>query len=153
MAFKKREKKAFESFHFEERGGPTVFADGIRHLTQEILNSFDARVAGVATLKHETATMLRGFRHEMRNVHHELRRKAADLRRFLRNAESSRLRHFRALHQSIRAGQEARSQHLGAMQAGFRQMLFGFHQDHQAAAGHWRSMAAALAKKRASFAR
>jgi hypothetical protein len=128
VAFKKREKKAFESFHFEERGGPTVFADGMRHLTQEIANSFDTRVAGVATLKQ-------------------------DLRRFLGNAESSRLRHFRALHESIRAGQEARSQHLSGLLAGFRRITFGFRQDHQAAAGHWRSMAAALAKKRDSLAR
>jgi len=128
MAFKKRAKKAFESFHFEERGGPTVFAEGMRHLTQEILSSFDARVAGVAALKQET-------------------------RRFLGNAESSRLRDFRALHESIRAGQEARSRHLGAMLAGFQRMLFSFRQDHQAAASHWQSMAAALAKKRASLAR
>jgi len=128
MAFRKRAKKAPESFHFDERGGPTVFADGMRHLTQEILNSFDARAAGVVALKQ-------------------------DLRRFLRHAESSRMRHFRTLHESIRAGQEARSQYLGAMLAGFQRMLFGFHQDHQAAAGHWQHMAAALAKKRASFAR
>ena len=153
MAFKKKTQKAPESFHFEERGGPTVFADGMRHLTQEILNSFDARVAGVAASRHETVTMLRGFRQEMKNVHHELRRKAAELRRFLGNTESSRMRDFRALHHGIRAGQDARSRHLGGLLAGFRQMLFGFHQDHQAAASHWQSMAAALAKKRASFAR
>jgi len=153
MAFRKRAKKAPESFHFEERGGSTVFAEGMRHLTQEIVNSFDARAVGVATLRHETATTLRGFRQEMKNLHHELRRKAADLRRFLSHAEASRMRHFRALHESIRAGQDARSQHLSGMLAGFRQMLFGFRQDHQAAAGHWQHMAAALAKKRASFAR
>ena len=128
MAFKKKTQKAPESFHFEERGGPTVFADGMRHLTQEILNSLDARVAGVATLKRE-------------------------LRRFLGNTESSRMRDFRALHHGIRAGQDARSRYLGAMLAGFQRMLLGFHKDHQAAASHWQSMAAALAKKRASLAR
>jgi hypothetical protein len=100
----------------------------MRHLTQEILSSFDARAAGVAALKQET-------------------------RRFLGNAESSRLRDFRVLHHGIRARQDARSQHLSGLLAGFQQMLFGFRQDHQAAASHWQSMAAALAKKRASFAR
>jgi hypothetical protein len=100
----------------------------MRNLGQEILNSFDARVAGVAALKRET-------------------------RRFLGNAEESRLRDFRAMHQSILAGQEARNRQVSGMLAGFQRMLFGFHKDHQAAASHWQSMAAALAKKRVSLAR
>lgn len=100
----------------------------MRHLAQEIVSSFDARMAKMAALRQETAATLKGIRQHMKNVRHELRRKAADLRRFLHAATESRMR-------------EA------------EQMMSAFRQDRQAAAGHWQSMAAALAKRRASPAR
>ena len=118
----------------------------MRNLTEEIVNSFDARVARVSALRQETAAKLKGFRQEMKNVQHQLKRKATDLRRFLGNAEASRMRDFRTMRQSIRAGQEARSRHLG-------EMLSGFRRNSGAAVGYWQSMAAALAKKRASATR
>ncbi len=135
MAFKKRAKKAPETFHFEETGGAMGLAEEMRNLSQEIVNAFDTRVSGLATLREETATKLQGFRREMTSFRHEFRRQAAELRQFLR------------------AGQEARSQQVSGMLAGFRRMFSGLQQDRQAAARHWRSMAAAMAKKRASLAR
>jgi hypothetical protein len=147
MAFRKkaskaREKaprKAPEAFgveHLEDLGGAMELAEETRNLTQEIINSFDARMARVAALKHETAAMLRGFREEFR-------RKAADLKRFLSNAEASRMRNFRAMHQGIEAQQEARSRQVGGMLSGLRR-------EREAAAGHWRNMVATMANKRAS---
>ena len=146
MVFRKKARKAPEAFHFEERERPLGWAEEMRNLTEGIVNSFDARVARVAALRQETAAKLKEFRQGMKNVRHELKRKATDLRRFLGNAEASRMRDFRTMHQSIRAGQEARSRQL-------REMLSGFRRNSEAAVGYWQSMAAALAKKRASLAR
>lgn len=153
MAFRKKAKKAPETFHFEERERPMEWAEGMRNLTQEIANSFDARVARVAALREETAEKLTGFRQEMKNLQHQLKRKAADLKRFLRNAESSRLRDFRTMHQGIRAGQEARSRQLGGMLSGCREMLSGFRREHEAAVDHWLRMTGVLARSRTSTVR
>mgnify|MGYP001562224062 CR=1 FL=1 len=139
MVFRKKTKKAPETVYFEERERPMGEAQEMRDLTQEIADSFDTRVARVAALRQETAAMLKGFREEFR-------RKAADLRRFLSNGEASRKRDFRAMHQSIRAEQEARSGQVSGMLSGFRR-------ENEAAAGHWRSMTATMERKRASAAR
>ncbi|MGB4782942.1 hypothetical protein, partial [Candidatus Methylomirabilis sp.] len=64
-------------------------------------------------------------------------------------SESTRLRDFRAMHDGIRAGQEARSQQLGGMLAGSREMMSGFRRDHEAAAAHWQGLATTMAKRRA----
>ncbi len=142
-----------ETFHFEETGGTMGLAGEMRNLAQEIANSFDVRVARVAALRQETAAKLTQFRQGMKNVQHQLRRKAADLRRFLGGAAASRRRDFGAMHQSIRARQEERNREVASRLAGFRSMLACFQQDHQAAAGHWHNFAATMAKKRASVAR
>ena len=131
-------------------------ADDMRNLGQGIINSFDARVARVKALKHETAAMLKGFRDDFR-------RKAADLKRFLSNAEASRMRDFRAMHRGIRARQEERSGETAELMNRFHRgseqrarevgnMLGGFRREQQAAASHWQHMAATMAKKRASAA-
>ena len=143
MAFKTKAKKAPETFHFEhffeEKGGTTRMADDMRNLAQEIINSFDARVGRVKALKHETAAMLKGFRDDFR-------RKAADLKRFLSNAEASRMREFRTMHQGIMARQEERNGEVAGMLGGFRR-------ENEAAASHWQHMAAAMAKRRATATR
>ena len=138
MVFRKKAKKAPETFHFEEREGTMGWGEEMRNLTHEIMNSFDARVARVKALKHETTAMLKGFRDDFR-------RKAADLKRFLSNAETSRMRDFRAMHQGILARQEERNREVAGMLGGFRRQC-------EAAASHWRSMAATMAKRRASAA-
>ena len=139
MASRKKAKKAPETFHFEERGEPMGMADDMRNLAQEIVNSFDTRVARVAALRDETAAKLKEFRHD-------LRRKAADLKRFLSNAETSRMSDFRAMHQGIRARQEERNRGVGDMMGGFRR-------EREAAASHWQNMAATMLKRRASATR
>ncbi len=153
MVFRKKTKKAPETFHFsqeevsrEGRFGTMRLAEDMRALAQEIASSFDARVATVAALRQETAAKLKGFRQEMKNIQHELRRKAADLRRFLGNAAFSRMREFQAMHQGIRARQEERNREMASM-------LNGFWREREAASGHWQHMAAAMAKKRAGLAR
>ena len=110
-------------------------ADDMRNLAQEIVNSFDTRVARVAALRDETAAKLKEFRHD-------LRRKAADLKRFLSNAETSRMSDFRAMNEGIRARQGERNREVASMLGGFRR-------ENGAAAGHWRNMAATMAMKRA----
>jgi len=127
-----------------------TLAGDMRDLAQEIANSFDARVASVAALKQQTAATMKDARQQMKHLRHDLRQKAADLKRFLGTSESSRLRDFRAMHEGIRAGQEARSQQLGGMLAGCREMMSGFRRDHEAAGAHWRGMATTMAKRRAS---
>jgi len=122
------------------------FAEEMRNLAQEISNSFDARVARVAALKQDTAAMLKGFRDAMKNVQHELKSKAQGLKRFLSNAEASRMREFRAMHQRIRAHQEERNREVTGMVGGFRR-------EREAAGAHWQSLAAMMAKRRASVAR
>ena len=152
MASRKSAKKVPKMFsvfqeHAEEgRIGTKRMADDMRNLAQEIANSFDTRVATVATLRQETAAMLKGFRQEMKNVHHELRRKAADLKRFLGHAAASRMSDFRAMHQGIRARQEERNREVGDMMGGFRR-------EREAAASHWQNMAATMLKRRASATR
>jgi len=152
MASRKSAKKVPKMFsvfqeHAEEgRIGTKRMADDMRNLAQEIANSFDTRVATVATLRQETAAMLKGFRQEMKNVHHELRRKAADLKRFLGHAAASRMSDFRAMHQGIRARQEERNREVGDMMGGFRQ-------EREAAASQWQNMAATMLKRRASATR
>ena len=143
MAFSKRARKAPETFHFEptgfeEKGGTMRLADEMRNLCADIVNSFDGRVAWVKALRQETAALLKGFQHD-------LRQKAADLRRFLSNAEASRVRDFRAMHGRIRVRQEERSREMASMLGAFRR-------DHEAAASHWQHMAATMAKRRASAA-
>jgi DNA-binding transcriptional MocR family regulator len=145
MAFRKSAKKAPKMFTEsqeraeEGRVGTMRMADDMRNLAQEIANSFDTRVATVATLRQETAAMLKGFRHE-------LRQKAADLKRFLGHAAASRMSDFRAMHQGIRARQEERNREVGDMMGGFRR-------EREAAASHWQNMAATMLKRRASATR
>jgi DNA-binding transcriptional MocR family regulator len=152
MAFRKSAKKVPKMFtESQERAeegriGTMRMADDMRNLAQEIANSFDTRVATVATLRQETAAMLKGFRQEMKNVQHELRQKAADLKRFLGNAAASRMSDFRAMHQGIRARQEERNREVGDMMGGFRQ-------EREAAASQWQNMAATMLKRRASATR
>ena len=145
MAFRKSAKKAPKMFTEsqeraeEGRVGTMRMADDMRNLAQEIANSFDTRVATVATLRQETAAMLKGFRHE-------LRQKAADLKRFLGHAAASRMSDFRAMHQGIRARQEESNREVGDMMGGFRR-------EREAAASHWQNMAATMLKRRASATR
>lgn len=153
MVFRKKAKKAPEIFHFsqeevsqEGRFGTMRLAQDMRALAQEVANSFDARVARMAGLRQETAAKLKGFRQEMKNVQHDLKRMAADLRRFLSNAAASRMRDFNAMHGRIRVRQEERNREVAGM-------LGGFWREREAAAGHWRTMAAAMAKRRAAAAR
>jgi len=167
MASRKRAKKAPEMFTFSQEGvsqegraGTMRRADDMRNLAQETINSFDARVATraavrqrVAAMRHETAGKLNGFRQELKNVRHELRRKAADLKRFLGNAAASRMRDFRAMHQSIRARLEAiraRQEERNREVAG---MMSDFRREREAAASHWQNMAATMLKRRASVTR
>ena len=156
MAFRKKARTAPESFHMVEPGGATGWGEEMRKLCEDLVSSFDARVARVKALKHETAAMLKGFRDDFR-------RKAADLKRFFSNAEASRMRDFRAMHQGIMARQKERSgetaELMNRFQRGSEQrvrevgnMLGGFRREQQAAAGHWHNMAATMAKKRASAA-
>lgn len=130
-----------------------TLAEDMRDLAQEIVNSFDTRVARVAALRDETAAKLKEFRHD-------LRRKAADLKRFLSTSESTRLRDFRAMHQGIRARQEERSGETAELMNRFYRgseqraqevggMLAGFRREQEAMAGHWRNMTATMAGKRA----
>lgn len=149
MPFRKKTKKVTGSYYMDETGGTMGHGEGMRNLTQEIAGAFDARTARVGALRQETAAMLNGFRQQMRNAQHELRRKATDLRRFLRAAESSRMRHFRTMHQGIRTGQDTRNRQVQGMRSLFQHMLSGFRQEHRAAMSHWHGMAAALAKRRA----
>ncbi len=160
MAFRKRGKKAPEPFRFSQEGssqegsvGTMRMADDMRITAQEIMKSFETRVAGVAALRQETGAKLKGFRQEMKNVRHELGRRAADLKRFLGNAAASRMRDFRAMHQGIRAAQEARSRQVGEMLSACRGMLSGFRREHEAAASHWQTMAATMVRMRASATR
>ncbi len=152
MASRKSAKKAPKMFtESQERAdegriGTMRMADDMRNLAQEIANSFDTRVATVATLRQETTAMMKGFRQEMKNVQHELGRKAADLKRFLGNAAASRMSDFRAMHQGIRARQEERNREVVDMMVGFRR-------EREAAASHWQNMAATMLKRRASATR
>ena len=139
MVFRKKTKKAPETAYFEERERPMGEAQEMRNLTQEIADSFDARVGRVKALKHETAEMLKGFQRD-------LRQKATDLKRFLSAAEASRKRDFQAMHQGIRTRQEERNGEVAGMLGRFRR-------ENEAAAGHWRSMTATMERKRASAAR
>ena len=156
MAFKKRAKKAPETFHFEhfeEKGGTMRMGNDMRNLAQEIVNSFDARVERVAALRQETVERLNGFRQVMKNLQRELRRKAADLKRFLGNAETSRMRDFRAMHQGIQARQEERNGEVAAMRGRFHREQKAIHREMGAMAGHWRTLAFTMARKRAATAR
>jgi len=153
MASRKRAKKAPGMFTFSQEGvsqegraGTMRRADDMRNLAQETINSFDARVATRAAVRHETAGKLNGFRQELKNVRHELRRKAADLKRFLGNAAASRMRDFRAMHQGIRARQEERNREVAGMMSDFRR-------EREAAASHWQNMAVTMLKRRASVTR
>ena len=163
MGTKKKGKRASERVHFfpheegsHEEGSHEWRTDAMtsaevsmQDLTQKIVNSFDARAASVAALKQGTAAKMKANRQQMKRLQQELKRKAASLHRFLGTSESTRLRDFRAMHDGIRAGQEARSQQLGGMLAGSREMMSGFRRDHEAAAAHWQGLATTMAKRRA----
>lgn len=161
MGTKKKGKRASERVHFfpheegshEGRIGTMTLAEDMRDLGQEIVNSFDTRVARVAALRDETVAKLKDGRQQMKRLQRELKQKATDLKRFLTTSESTRLRDFRAMHEGIQAGQEARSQQLGGMLAGCREMMSGFRRENQAAAAHWRGMATTMARKRTSAVR
>lgn len=139
MAFRKKAKKGPETLQLGEREKPMGGGEEMRNLCQEIGNSFDARVARVAALRQETASTLTGFRQAMKNLQHELRRS-------LSNAEASRMRNFRAMHQDIRARQDERNREVASTLGGFRR-------ERETAGAHWQGLAASMAKRRASFAR
>ena len=137
----------------EGKMGAMRMADDMRNLTQEISSAFEGRTATAAALRRDTAAHLKGFQQEMKGLRRDLGRKAADLRQSLSAATASRMQEFRAMHENIRVGQEARSRHLQEMLAGCREMLSGFRRDHKAAAHHWQQMGLTLAKRRAGASR
>jgi len=135
-------------------------AEDMRKLAEDTINSFDTReVARVAlrqevvALKQEIATTLHGFRQELKTVQMDLRRKAADLKRFLGNAAASRMRDFQALHRVIGARLEAIKAHQEERNREVAGMIGGFRRDREAAAGHWHHMAGTMAKRRAGVTR
>jgi hypothetical protein len=138
MALRKKEKKTKRVAETLQPGEPMEGGEEMRNLCEEIASSFDARVARVAALRQETAATLKGFRRD-------LRQKAAELKRFLSNADASRMRGFKAMHQGMRAQQEERNREVAGMLGGFRR-------EHEAAGTHWQTMAATMAKRRASLA-
>jgi hypothetical protein len=133
--------------------GAMRMADDMRNLTQEIASAFEGRTASAAALRRDTAAHLKGFQQEMKGLRRDLGRKAANLRQFLSAATASRMQEFRAMHENIRVGQEARNRHLQEMLAGCREMVCGFRRDHKAATHHWQQMALTLAKRRAGASR
>lgn len=137
----------------EGRMGAMRMADDMRNLTQEISSVFEGRAASAAALRRDTAAHLKGFQQEMKGLRHDLGRKAADLRQSLSAGTASRMQEFRAMHENIRVGQEARSRHLQEMLTGCREMLCGFRRDHKAAMHHWQQMGLRLAKRRAGASR
>jgi DNA anti-recombination protein RmuC len=166
MASRKRAKKAPKTFTFsheaaeEGRVGTMGRAEDMRKLVEDTINSFDAREATravlrekVAALKQETTTTLSGFRQELKTVQMELRRKAADLKRFLGNAAASRTRDFQALHRAIRARLEAITDRQEERNREVAGMMGDFRRDREAAAGHWHHMLGTMAKRRAGVTR
>jgi flagellar motility protein MotE (MotC chaperone) len=149
-----------ESVSQQRRVGTMGWADEMRNLAHETVSSFDARVATsaalrqrVAAVKQETAANLQAFQQELRTIRQELTRRAADLKRFLGQAAASRLRDFGAMHQGIRACLEAIRARREERHGEVAGLLAGFRQEREAAARHWRSMAATMLNRRASAAR
>lgn len=157
MGSRKKGKRASERVHvFPEGEGPhegrvstMTFAEDMRDLTEQIINSRDAREAARVALRQQTAATLKDVRQQMTRLRHELGQQAADLKRLLGTTELSRLRDFRTMHNSIRAGQMARRHHLHGMLRECRAMVSGFRRAHEAAAEHWQHMAVAMARRRA----
>lgn len=84
MAARKKARKSPQAFKpsFEEKeGGPMGRAEDMRNLCQDIVNSFDARVARVASLKQETAEMMKGFQRENQQRTREVGNMLAGFRR------------------------------------------------------------------------
>jgi hypothetical protein len=159
MASRKSARKAPKMFTVSQEGaeegriGTMGRAEDMRKLVEDTINSFDAREVTraalrqrVVALKQETATTLNGFRWGLKTLQTDLRRKAADLKRFLGNAAASRTRDFQALHRAIRARLEERNREVAGMIGDFRR-------DREAAAGHWHHMLGTMAKKRAGVTR
>ncbi len=164
MASRKSAKKAPKMFTFsqeapEERRVRTMGrAEDMRKLVEDTINSFDSREATraalrqkVVGLKQETATTLNGFRQGMRTLQMDLRRKAADLRRFLANASASRTRDFQALHRAIGARREAITARQEERNREVAGMIGEFRRDREAAAGHWHHMLGTMARRRHSM--
>jgi len=166
MASRKSAKKAPKMFAVsqehaeEERIGTMGRAEDMRKLVEDTINSFDTREATrealrqrVVALKQETATTLSGFRRKLKTLQVDLRRKAADLKRFLGNSSASRMRDFQALHLAIRARLEAITARQGERNREVAGMLGDFRRDREAAAGHWHHMLGTMAKRRAGVTR
>jgi DNA-binding transcriptional MocR family regulator len=159
MASKKSAKKAPKIFTGsqeaaeEGRIGTMGRAEDMRKLAEDTINSFDTREVARVALKQEVATTLHGFRQELKTVQMDLRRKAADLKRFLGNASASRMRDFQALHRAIGARLEAIKAHQEERNREVAGMIGGFRRDREAAAGHWHHMAGTMAKRRAGVTR
>lgn len=157
MAARKKAPKSPQPFKpsFERKEiGTMGMADDMRRLAEEMMSAFDARLARVAILRQETVEKLNGFRQAMKNVQHELRRKAADLKRFLGNTETSRMREFRTMHQgirahheNIRARQEERNTEVAGMRDRFHREQEAMHREMGAMAGHWRTLAFTKARR------
>lgn len=110
-------------------------ADDLRNLGQEMAASYDARVAGIATLRRETAEMLKGFQRDHREM-------ATALRRSLAEAESQRRRDFKPMFRAIQ-------QRVAALRRETSDLLAGFRQEIQEAASAWQNVASTMARKRA----
>jgi len=144
----------------EGRIGTMGRAEDMRKLVEDTISSFDAREATrvalrqrVVALKQETATTLNGFRRGLKTLQMDLRRKAADLKRFLANTSASRTRDFQALHRAIRARLEAITARQEERNREVAGMLGDFRRDREAAAGHWHHMLGTMAKRRAGATR
>ena len=159
MASRKSAKKAPKMFTVSHEGaeegriGTMRRAEDMRKLAEDTINSFDTREVARVALKQEVATTLHGFRQELKTVQMDLRRKAADLKRFLGNAAASRTRDFQALHRAIGARLEAITARQQERNREVGDMMGGFRRDREAAASHWQNMAATMLKRRAGVTR
>ncbi|MBI4574030.1 MAG: hypothetical protein HY713_12200 [candidate division NC10 bacterium] len=164
MASRKSAKKAPKMFTFsqeaaeERRVGTMGRAEDMRKLAEDTISSFDSREATraalrqhVVALKQETATTLHGFRQGLRTLQTDLKRKAADLKRFLGNASASRTRDFQALHRAIGARLEAITARQEERNREVAGMIGEFRRDREAAAGHWHHMLGTMARRRRSM--
>ena len=118
-------------------------------LTSEIVSGFDARAERVAAmaekvvgLRRETAALLEGFRHHLREKAGELREKAGELRRCLAAGETSRMKAFMGMRQAMQARERARNQQVRGLLGGVRRECRGM-------ATHWRNLASAMTARRA----
>lgn len=140
-----------------------LLAEDMKSLTQEIVDSYEARIESITALKKETARLLKSFQVARKEMSARQKEMSAQLKDCLAKGEVRRLKDFEVAYTEIKKRvatlRKQTADLLQALQAGRRNRASGVHKllasyrkDRAEAAAAWRRLGVIMQKMRAEVA-